>query len=507
MRRFFFPLYIAFFCVAAVSSFAPVQAGETWFEQAHALAGHAKVLDQQAAMEAFARGDGQGEFIVLLKRPKGVQNLTGPLQANTDKDVRRQEVRSVRDRALQAMPDLPRSVIRHRYDNLFGFSVQVDPDQLQLLLDNPHVDLIEPVRILYPHLRQGIPLQKADTYRSQYNGQGVSVAIVDTGIDYNNPYINGGTGGFPNAKVIGGYDFGEFKADPMDRNGHGTACAGIVAGEPCDSCGDYIGGVAYNAKLYALKISSTPTGGTATTAAMIAAWDWAVTHQNDDPSHPIMVISTSFGGGRHLGACDAASPGMTQAANNAVAAGITVFSSSGNDGYCDAMGWPACISSVISVGAVYDGDIGRQGWYVEAESCAPKIPDSGKWVAYDETTAADMVAVYSNSASFLDIFAPSNDAYTLQALSKGSAFAPEFGGTSAACPYAAGAAAVLQSAAKKRNGRWLPAEDIKQSLINTGDLVTDGKVAVTKPRVNLRKAMQTLGVAFQPGVMMLLLGE
>ena len=48
---------------------------------------------------------------------------------------------------------------------------------------------------------------------------------------------------------------------------------------------------------------------------------------------------------------------MTTAAANAVAAGITIFASSGNDGYCDSMGWPACISYVNSVGAVYDANI------------------------------------------------------------------------------------------------------------------------------------------------------
>ena len=49
---------------------------------------------------------------------------------------------------------------------------------------------------------------------------------------------------------------------------------------------------------------------------------------------------------------------MTTAAANAVAAGITIFASSGNDGYCDSMGWPACISHVNSVGAVYDAVFG-----------------------------------------------------------------------------------------------------------------------------------------------------
>ena len=53
-------------------------------------------------------------------------------------------------------------------------------------------------------------------------------------------------------------------------------------------------------------------------------------HQDDDPDHPIMVISTSFGGGGYSGNCDAVLPAMTRAAANAVSAGITVFASCSN---------------------------------------------------------------------------------------------------------------------------------------------------------------------------------
>jgi len=469
-----------------------------WRAQADTLISHAKMVDARDALAALERGNGQGRFIVLLQPPKSA-SVSGELASDAAKATRRQLVEATREAALRAMPDFPRTAIVHAFDNLFGFSAIVSTDQLAMLLANPDVVAVEPVRELHAHLKQGIPLQHAERFRSVYNGQGLSVAIVDTGIDYENPFLNGGTGGFPNSKVIGGYDFGEEKADPMDRNGHGTACAGIVAGELCADCEDYIGGIAYKARLYALKISSTSTGGSATTDAMVASWDWAVSHQNADPDHPIMVVSTSFGGGMHTGVCDQASPAMTQAAKNAQDAGITIFASSGNDGYCDAMGWPACISSVVSVGAVYDADIGRSGWLVEPESCAEKVLIDDKWVAIDDPTAADMVTAYSNSADFLDIFAPSNDASTLQASFQGSTFYSDFGGTSAACPYTAGAAAALQSGAKKLNGDWLGAEDVVDWLKNTGDARTDRKTeekedfdVITKPRVNLETAMQRL---------------
>ncbi len=106
-------------------------------------------------------------------------------------------------------------------------------------------------------------------------------------------FLSGGV--FPNAKVIGGYDFGSNDNDPMPEGmAHGTCCAGIAAGS-LGHVGDYIGGVAYGARIYALKIS-VGMGGPLTDAAL-AAWDWCVTHRNDHPDYPIKAMSNSWGVG------------------------------------------------------------------------------------------------------------------------------------------------------------------------------------------------------------------
>ncbi len=231
-----------------------------------------------------------------------------------------------------------------------------------------------------------------------------------------------------------------------------------------------------------------------------------MTHQNDDPNHPIMVISTSFGGGRFFSSCDSATPAMTMAANNAVAAGITVLASSGNNGYCDSMGWPACISSVISVGAVYDASFGTANFCISAASCAPRIANFGCPTGFSaaDATAADRVTSYSNTAPFLGLFAPANQCFTLDI--SGTAgysvddYTTSFGGTSAACPYTAGAVAALQSAAKALTGSFLSPADIRIRLQSTGDPLTDTKVPITQARVNLGHAIDTLptgGQAFR----------
>lgn len=439
--------------------------------------------------------------IVMLRQTRAA--TTASLATEDGKAASRKANKAELDAFFNRRKALDIGSVTRTFEYMPAFAVTVTAQQLANLLQQSDVASVEEDRVLTAHLRQGIPLENALSTRAAHDGTGIAVAVCDTGIDYGNTYLGGGS--FPNAKVIGGRDIGQNKDDPMDRNGHGTACAGIIAGTIADT-GDYIGGVAPGAKLYALKISSDATGGSASSAAMIAAWEWAVTHQNNAPTTPIRIISTSFGGGRYTGnaACDAASPGMTAAANNAVSAGITIFASSGNDGYCDSMGWPACISSVISVGAVYDANFGSYSPCVNAASCATKyFSDCSTGYHAIDATAADNVTSYSNSASFLTLFAPSNQAYTLQCSYNSSTFNTSFGGTSAACPYAAGAATALQSAAKTLTGSYLTPAQVRSTLTATGVSVTDSKVAVTKPRVNLLAAIQSLTPATQ-GVVNLL---
>ena len=411
---------------------------------------------------------------------------------------RRSKVHGAQQKVLDKMGSADLSV-RHRFENVLAFSADVTLKGLKALQADPSVIAIEPVIDLQPHLAQGIPLIHGMTYRSTFNGSGMSIAICDSGVDYTHARLGGG--GFPNSKVIGGFNFGDGNSDPMPNGiAHGTCCAGIAAGD-LGTVGDYIGGVAYNAKLYALKI--TPGGSSsAANDTIVAAWDWCVSHKNDNPNYPILVISTSFGGNRFFSACDNSLPSMAIAANNAVAAGITVLASSGNDGYCDSLAIPACISSVISVGAVYDASFGQYDPCVNANSCVMKYAGgcaSGYYAV--DYTAADQVTSYANSASFLTLLAPGNKCYTLDIVGAAGEsigdYDVSFGGTSAACPYAAGAVACLQSAAKARTGSFLTPQEIKNRLVTFGDNITDSKSAVTKPRVNLERAIQSLPGAGQ----------
>ena len=501
MKKTRFFMFVIGFCMLLFSGLP--SAGETEgpevldlyreeLQLIRALSYSPKLTTPREIVRDFMDGKSKTRVIVNLRKPAKADRLH-----NFKKMAVRKELKQVvSDFQARVIGSLDNSEIRttNRFIYIFGFSAEVTLQGLQDLIDNADVLSIEKDEILHANLAQGIPLMNASTPRTSYNGSGLSVAICDTGIDYTHARLGGG--GFPNSKVIGGYDTGDDDPDPMDLEGHGTASAGIAAGD-LGTVGDYIGGVAYNARLYAVKISHG-TGDSAYISDMIEGWEWCITHQYDDPSNPIMIISTSFGGGRYFNTCDSTSMAMTTAAAYAVSAGMTLFGSSGNDGYCNSIGWPACISHVISVGAVYDANLGRNppaGYVgcIKNGSCVgtPGPPCDEKWYL-DEPANADQVTAYSNSASFLDLLAPSNWATTTELGGGYWDTANGFGGTSAACPYAAGAAACLQTAAKAITGSYLTPGQVKSTLIDNGDLVTDGKVAITKPRVNLSDAVDSL---------------
>jgi hypothetical protein len=356
--------------------------------------------------------------------------------------------------------------VRHKLQNAAIFSGSVTAAGLTSLLNNSTVAHIEPVRKVSPALAQAMTMGKALNTRSQYNGQNCAIAIVDTGVDYTHPRLGGGS--FPNSKVIGGYDFGDNDADPMPMSdAHGTACAGIAAGN-LGTVGDYIGGVAYGAKIYAMKMG----GGSAddlSNDAGLKSWDWCLTHKDDNTSYPIRVISNSWCiydlPFDNTEEADALFPAFATMAQRIVNAGITILAASGNDSFAgQGIAWPSAMSNVISVGAVYD--------------------TTGK------------VTEYSNSADNLDILAPADPVYTTDIVGSGGYnsgdYYPSFNGTSSACPFAAGCVAALQSAAIASTGSPLSPAEVENVLKATGTSVTDTKVAVTKPMVNLESAIAML---------------
>ena len=173
-------------------------------------------------------------------------------------------------------------------------------------------------------------------------GEGMVIAIIDSGVDYTHPDLGGGFG--PGFKVIGGYDLVDNDADPMDEHGHGTHVAGIAAANGT------IVGVAPDASLLAYRVLNAANQGVE--SDILAALELASDPDGDpitnDQPH---VINLSLGGESDENSI------LAQAVNQAVEAGIVVVASAGNSGIVnEAIRAPGAAQLALTVGAVTNID-------------------------------------------------------------------------------------------------------------------------------------------------------
>ena len=186
----------------------------------------------------------------------------------------------------------------------------------------------------------------ADRLRGRgYNGSGVGVALIDTGV----VPVKGLTSG----NVVNGPDLSFESQSPdhryLDTFGHGTHMAGIIAGnDPATLLGGArFQGVAPGARLTSIKVGTRQ--GAVDVSQVIAAIDWVVTHRNDDPSNPIRVLNLSYGTD---GVQSYQLDPLTHAVENAWRAGIVVVVAGGNSGTDNPrLNNPAYDPYVLAVGA------------------------------------------------------------------------------------------------------------------------------------------------------------
>ncbi|MDR0364948.1 MAG: S8 family serine peptidase [Bacteroidales bacterium] len=115
-----------------------------------------------------------------------------------------------------------------------------------------------------------------------YTGEGIIVAVLDTGVNYNHTDLQGNMWEHPDYPYHG-YDFINRDNDPMDDHSHGTHCAGTVAGQGASGSQT---GIAPNAKIMAIKIMSDE--GSGSVSVMCEGIEFAV-------EHGAHVLSMSFG--------------------------------------------------------------------------------------------------------------------------------------------------------------------------------------------------------------------
>jgi serine protease AprX len=168
-------------------------------------------------------------------------------------------------------------------------------------------------------------------------GQGVTVAVLDTGID-NLPDFSG--------RLVGGVDLTGANNPFQDSYGHGTFIAGLIAGNGASSNGQY-SGEAPGAKLVSIKVAGA-TGQT-DLATLILGLQWAILHQS---AYGIKVLNISLG---YQPTESTVINPLDMAVQAAWKSGITVVVSAGNAGpFNGTILSPGDDPLVITVGALDD---------------------------------------------------------------------------------------------------------------------------------------------------------
>lgn len=170
---------------------------------------------------------------------------------------------------------------------------------------------------------------------AESTGQGVIVAVLDTGVDINHPDLQG--------RLLPGYDFVNNSPVMRDDNGHGTAVAGIIAARANNGHG--IAGVAPQAMILPIKVADR--SGVATVATVLKGMQMAV-------GRGAKIINLSMG-------TRLPSVALRGSMSAAYLAGVTVISSAGNDAAHKAM-YPAAWPEVLGVTVTSDdGELGFSG--------------------------------------------------------------------------------------------------------------------------------------------------
>lgn len=348
--------------------------------------------------------------------------------------------------------------IIHRLENIPWVFGMINLKALEKLKVHPNVAIISESERVKSHLVESGPLINADlSHIAGYSGDGVTVAVIDSGIDTDHPDLQGdllweecflwGDG------CITGLNRASGPGSAEDGYGHGTHVTGIIT-----SGNENYTGIAPDTKIVAIKVLDD--SGNGWTFDSMAALDWIVSNKNE---YGISVVNMSFGSSQlYSGLCDDSAP-IATAAEAAKAAGIVLFASSGNDGETNNMTAPACLSSVISVGSVYDGNAG------------PYIGSCN-----DTPTSADKISCFSNVSSELDLLAPGSK---IDSSGLGGDII-KFSGTSMASPHAAALAALIL----QKNYFSTP-DYIKSILLNSGVPIYDVRVGAYFPRVDSIEAL------------------
>ena len=417
-----------------------------------------------------AAAEGEVKVIVGLNTgfiPEGY--LTAAQRA-----AQRAAIKQAQDTLLERLTQFQVRLIT-KFEFVPYMAIYANTAALEFMRNSFLVKNVREDQILTPSLNESVPLVGAPNAWSRgFSGAGQTIAILDTGVDKTHPFLSN--------KVVSEacYSTNDANFSSLCPNGvtdsvapgsgvncnpavfgcdHGTHVAGIAAGsDPLTN--RY--GVAKDAQIISVQVfSESKTAGSTYTnfidvnkglervAALSSVYNIAAVNL----SLNFDVAFTSY--------CDDEFLLTNDSFINLRSFGIAPVVASGNAGVKNGIGPPACLSSAVSVGSSTDGS---------------------------NNMVVDMVSSFSNSASFLSLLAPGE---SIISSVPGGGYA-NMNGTSMAAPHVAGAFAVLKQRVNSYPRNQYLVDRILQALKQTGKPITDPANGITKPRIQIDKALLRL---------------
>jgi subtilisin len=337
--------------------------------------------------------------VSVIVRVRAPFRPEGQMSSAVEALAQRKVIEEAQDQMLSWLRYVPSTSKKTKYLPYVAASVDAAGlEQLQSSSETLDVSGDEPLRLTLSEslFRVGAPRAWAGNFK----GTDRTIAVLDSGVDKNHTWLSGKV--VSEACYSTNDDVEMYRSVCRDRAlestapdsgvpctdipgvencGHGTHVAGIAAGR---------GGVAYDAKVIAMQVMSYVTDPVACRgqeSCMLAKPSDVVralgrVYELRD-TYRIAAVNLNLASGEFMDHCDTESAetmAMRDAINLLKSANIATVIASGNDSFTEAMSFPACISSAVSVGATRDGSGGE--------------------------TPVDALTHFSNSAPFLKLLAP-----------------------------------------------------------------------------------------------------
>lgn len=346
--------------------------------------------------------------------------------------------------------------LRHDLSLIRSAAIRVPAAEIASLAANGEIEYITPDRDITPTLDKGRGATQADVQWSTtgYDGYGVRIAIIDSGINSNEAFVNG-----TSSRLVYQKSFITGVTSTADGYGHGTHVASIIAGdgEGSDVNAAKYRGIAPFADIVNLRVLDD--NGAGKDSYVIAALQWIVANRKDAAANlNIRVVNLSLG--RPVFESYKSDP-LCQAVEAAWKAGVVVVVAAGNEGRSDYSvtgGYGTITSPGNDPYAITVGAANTFGTFTRSDDMPASYSSKGP-SAVDHIVKPDILAPGNKIAALASGKLKANNPANV--VDPANSYM-QLSGTSMAAPFAAGAALLMID----RNPSYTP-DQVKYLMMKT----------------------------------------